>query len=92
MAKVWNDSRFTITCTQLNKKIKGGHFILVSDEAAKLVPLNGVFRVEYDDPKPTAAKRKKAAEEGKLEDVASNPYDPGHTTWFAGDPNTIEKR
>jgi hypothetical protein len=77
-AKVWNDSRFTITCTQINKKIRGGHFITVSDEAAKLVPQNGIFRVEYETSKRTS----KAV--AKLEDGTSNPLDPGHTIWFAG--------
>lgn len=84
MAKVWNRSRFTLTCTQLAKKIKGGHFIVVSDEAAKRVTGNGIFEVEFDAPKKRG---KAAAEEARLEDEGSNPLDPGHTTWFSGDPN-----
>lgn len=88
MAKVWNDSRFTLTCTQVSKKIKGGHFITVSDEAAKRVPQNGIFRVEYDTPVAAPKKlSKKAVEEAKLEDEGSNPIDSGHTVWFAGDPS-----
>jgi hypothetical protein len=82
MAKVWNDSRFTLTCTQINKKIKGHHFITVSDEAAKRVPLNGIFRVEYE----TTTTKRAAKKDAALEDQGSNPLDPGHTTWFAGGP------
>ena len=88
MAKVWNDSRFTLSCTQLNKKIRGNHFVIVSDEAAKLVPLNGIFRVEYDEVKKS---KKSSAAEAKLEDIGSNPIDPGHTTWFAGGPKAKDE-
>ncbi len=79
MAKVWNDSRFTITCTQLHKVIRAGKFVTVSDEHAKLVPLNGIFRVEYDK---TPAKKKKDPD-AQHEDTSGSK---AATSWFAGDP------
>ena len=85
MAKVWNDSRFTLACTQINERIRGGKFVTVSDERAKLVPQNGIFRVEFDEAPKKRSTAKQKAEEAKNEDKGSNA--DGSTTWFAGDPN-----
>ena len=81
MAKVWNDSKYHLTCTQIGKEIRGGHFITVSDEQAALVPQTGVFRVEFDKP---PSKRKVKDPDAKSEDTGGKI--PG-TVFFAGGPS-----
>jgi len=82
-ARVWNDARWTLTCTQIHKQIKGKHFVVVSDEVAALVPQNGVFRVEHITDNKRSSK--KDAEIAKLEQHGDKPSAvAGHTDWFAG--------
>lgn len=81
MAKVWNDSRFNLTCTQLRREIRGGHHIVVSDAQAELVPANGIFRVEFDKPVKRSAP-KKAADDA-LEDKGGKIPETVH---FMGGP------
>lgn len=82
MAKVWNDSKFMLTCTQLGVMIRARHFVTVSDERAKLVSGSGIFRVEFDEKPTTKAKRVKQDEDAKLEDTGGHIAD---TVFFAGD-------
>lgn len=93
MAKVFNTSRYALTCNQIRKTIAGGRFVTVSNEQAKRVPQNGIFRVELDPevtPEPVAEKtskrstKKVAAMKKELED---NGGGIPPTSWFAGDPN-----
>lgn len=84
--RVWNDSRWTLSCPQLgNKQIKGQHFIVVSEEASKRVPQNGVFRIEVIEDKSTRGKKKEDPN-AHLEQLGDkpSPFTPGNTQWFAG--------
>ena len=50
MARVYNETKFTLTCNHIHQVIRAGKFATCTDERARLVPQNGQFRVEFDHP------------------------------------------
>lgn len=98
MAKVYNDTRFTLTCTQIRKSIRPHGFVMVSDEQAKLVKQNGQFRVVNDEQEQTTKRtapvaeppvRKRATRGGKQVEQSAPPKTEKRddTVWFTDSPN-----
>jgi hypothetical protein len=94
MARVYNDTKFTLTCNHIHKVIHAGKFALCSDKQARLVPQNGQFRVEFDDPQAgeagitkEPATRKRVTRGAKSVEVTAPPKaevrsEHDDTVWF----------